>query len=232
VDRVTSHYIAITDRVLEHYRRAAFLPAGKITRVYYGYELPAAGETPAALRTRHSIPPESFVVGFVGRLTYQKNVPLLIEAARQLPQLHFVFVGEGELKEQLLEQAGDLPNLQFLGYQPNAHEIMACFDLFCLPSRFEGLGLVLLEAMLRRVPILASRAGAIPEILEDGKYGWLFDSQDLPGLVAAIRQAVDHPEERKRLAARAYAHAGEAFSVQRMAYETIQVYERVRANAA
>ena len=71
---------------------------------------------------------------------------------------------------------------------------MPGFDVLCLPSRWEGLGLVLVEAMLRGVPVVGSRAGAIPEALGHGAYGVLFEPGDEDGLVAAIARArIDGP---------------------------------------
>ncbi|MBV5323520.1 glycosyltransferase family 4 protein, partial [bacterium] len=150
---------------------------------------------------------------------------LLIEAARRLPEAHCVIVGDGELRDELHQQAKGLPNVQFLGYQPNGYELIPGFDLFCLPSRFEGLGLVLIEAMLQGTPITGSRAGAIPEILGNGEYGLLFDSNDLDGLVSSIQYAMNNRSLIRTTAVHARQYAQDTFSVKKMIDQTIQVYE-------
>ena len=111
-----------------------------------------------------------FVVGFVGRLTRQKNIQLLIRAMALRPDVTCVVVGEGQLRAELEELARtlDCSNVRFIGAQPDAARLMPLFDVFCLPSMWEGLGVVLLEAMLQDVPIVGSRAGAIPEVLDRG----------------------------------------------------------------
>jgi glycosyltransferase involved in cell wall biosynthesis len=230
LDRRVSGYIAISEQVRHHYASAASVSMAKIEKIYYGVELPQATSSPQELRQQFNIPKERFVVGFVGRLTAQKNVALLLAAMRQLPEIELVLVGDGELRPELqsLTAQWGLQNVQFLGRQPDASNIMPAFDLFCLPSRFEGLGLVLIEAMLRQVPIAGSRAGAIPEILGDGKYGLLFNLDDLPGLVQAIKFAQQEPAQMAELRDAALAHAQHSFSVERMARQTIQVYRQVQ----
>ena len=138
-----------------------------------------------------------------------------------------MIVGEGSLHEKLHRMAKDLPNIQFLGYQPKGRELISCFDLFCLPSRFEGLGLVLVEAMLQRTPTLASRAGAIPEILSHGEYGFLFESEDLNDLVTGLRFVLDNPQLVSDKVEHAEEYARTAFDVQQMVLETTRVYARV-----
>ena len=229
VDRVAVHYIAITDHVKRFYASVSGARENKITRIHYGFDLPPLRRSREEMRRAYGIPQDRFVAGFVGRLAYQKNVPLLIQALGRIPEIHGVVVGDGPLEAELRElaQVHGVSNLQFLGHQPNASEIMAAFDLFCLPSRFEGLGLVLIEAMLRRTPIVGSRAGAIPEILCDGAHGLLFDSEDLEALVHCLRRAFDHQDRMEQMAEEAYEYAVQAFSVDRMGRETVEVYRKV-----
>jgi glycosyltransferase involved in cell wall biosynthesis len=109
---------------------------------------------------------------------------------------------------------------------------MSAFDVLCLPSQWEGLGLVLLEAMLRRVAIVGSSAGAIPEVLGGGKFGYLFRAGDAGSLANALTLAHDDVQGRKALAERAYHHARESFSVDEMVRRTIAVYEETSARCA
>lgn len=227
IDRGIAHYIAISERVRRHYLAASGIAPHKVTRVYYGLEPAPINSGVQEIRQKHHIPNDRFVVGFVGRLTQQKNVSLLIAALKQLPEVHGVIVGDGELRKDLEASAasGGAQNIQFLGYQPDAAQIMPGFDALCLPSKFEGLGLVLIEAMLHRVGIIGSRAGAIPEILGQGEYGLLFDSGDVHGLVTAIQYAQREQARMAAMVEHAFDYAQRAFTVDAMAAQTIQVYE-------
>lgn len=224
LDRRITHYVAISDRVRKHYMAQAGIPPRKITRIYYGLDLPSANETAEGLRPRMGIPPDRYVVGFTGRLTFQKNPLLFVEAIKSIPEAYGIMLGEGDLGGRVREAAAAAPNLKVLGYLPNAAEVIRCFDLFCLPSRYEGLGLVLLEAMTRKVPIVGSRAGAIPEILRDGEYGLLFEPGDLGSLTDTIRFAMKNRPLMREMAERAFEYARKTFSVDTMVSETVRVY--------
>jgi glycogen(starch) synthase len=101
---------------------------------------------------------------------------------------------------------------------------MRAFDVFCLPSRWEGLGLVLLEAMWRNVPIVASTAGAIPEVLDEGSCGLLFPQGDVQGLVEAISDVRQDPSAAAERAERGHRRVETAFSVEQMVAGVEAVY--------
>jgi glycosyltransferase involved in cell wall biosynthesis len=230
LDKLTKHHIAITKRVKQHLIEVVGIAGQKITVVYYGVEPPPSTESRQTLRQKLGIPADAFVVGFVGRLMPQKNVELLIDALAELPEMHGVLIGAGELEQSLRQRAEEkqISNIQFLGQQPNAMQLMPAFDVFCLPSRWEGLGLVLIEAMLHRVPIIASRSGAIPEILNTGQYGILFESENKQGLVEALRFAHENTSTLTETAERAFHYARETFTIEAMVKNTTHVYRRVQ----
>ncbi|MBL8080153.1 MAG: glycosyltransferase family 4 protein [Anaerolineales bacterium] len=223
---MVSRYIAISERVKDYFIHVSGIKPGKIERIYYGVDYKNELST-EKIREKYKFPAGKFVVGFIGRLVYQKNIELLLEAARILSEVHFVIVGDGELRESLKHQADGLQNVQFLGYQPNGHEIMPGFDLFCLPSRFEGLGLVLVEAMQQSVPIVASRAGAIPEILAEGRYGLLFNGGEVDGLVSSIQFAQRNHAEILEMVHLAYEYSKEVFTIEEMGSRTVNLYLNV-----
>ena len=226
LDRGIARYIAISQRVASYYVDTVGVRPEKVRQIYYGLDLPAARPRDE-LRRAHGIPVDRFVVGFVGRLTPQKNLERFLDAVAGVPEVHAVLVGEGEQGSELRRRAQGMPNVQFLGYLPNGAELIACFDVFCLPSRFEGLGMVLVEAMLQGVPVIGTRAGAIPEVLGDGRYGQLVDPDSTADIAAALRAAAAggaHPPERVEVA-REYARA--RFSVATMVEETLDVYAQL-----
>jgi len=165
----------------------------------------------------------------VGRLTPVKNLETLIQALYLVPVVTGVLIGGGELRpvlEEMVQQRG-MSNVRFLGPIENASQLMPLFDVLCLPSRQEGLGVVLIEAMQQSVPIIGSRGGAIPEILGDGEYGILFETENPQSLANAIRFAKANPQQLGVLAARAHDYAKREFHAQAMAEKTVSVYKEV-----
>jgi glycosyltransferase involved in cell wall biosynthesis len=116
---------------------------------------------------------EDFVVGYVGRLSPEKNLSAVIKCASILKDVAFVLVGDGPQGEALKQVAGSLENVYFVGRQENVEDFYAAFDVLMLPSAVEGLPLVILEAMACGTPIIASDVGAISEIVNDGINGSL-----------------------------------------------------------
>jgi FkbM family methyltransferase len=229
LDRITGQTIAITERVKEHLVNGTGLPAEKITVIPYGIEPPGAVDRAAARRSL-GLPMDAFVVGFVGRLVPQKDIGVLLEAMRSIPDAHLCIVGAGELDQELRTHAARLalPHLHFAGARPNGADLMAAFDVLALPSKWEGLGLVLLEAMARGVPIAATRAGAIPEVLKGGELGLLSDIGDPAGLAANIGTLMTDEPTRARLASAGRQAVARTYSVEAMVNATTQVYEDVR----
>jgi glycosyltransferase involved in cell wall biosynthesis len=132
-----------------------------------------------------------FIVGNVAALDVaQKCQDQIIRVARELqasdPDIVFVLVGGGADEARLKEAARGLDNLEFAGFVDDVGSFLAAFDLFILPSRREGLGSTLLDAMERGLPIVASRVGGVPEIVHDGENGLLIDPERPDQLKAAI----------------------------------------------
>jgi len=117
--------------------------------------------------------PTNFVVGFVGRLSPEKNIPILLQCAKLLPDVSFVIVGDGPQKGVLQKMSEGLKNVFFLGHTTNVEDFYAAFDVLFLPSLVEGMPLVILEAMAVGTPVVASDVGAISEVVTDGVSGCL-----------------------------------------------------------
>lgn len=224
LDRVVARYVAISERVRAHWVDVAGVAHERIDLVPYGIPEP---EPTRARRADLELPEDAFVAGFVGRLVEQKNLSVLIDALAGVPGIRLVLVGDGPLRGALERRvaASGCDNVTFTGAVENAAALLPLFDVLCLPSRYEGLGLVLLEAMARRVPCVGSTAGAIPEVLGDGRYGVLVDADDPAKLRAAVTALRDDPARRARLAEAALAHVRARFSVDAMAERTCAVYE-------
>lgn len=150
------------------------------------------------------IPVGARVVGWTGRLHPVKDLPTLLRAVALLPSWWLLVVGEGEEGVRLrglAEEMGLGERVVFTGEVDDVPRVLEAFDVFCLPSRWEGLPGSLVEAMAAGLPVVATRVGGIPEIVADGKNGLLVPPGDPQGLASAIAAAAQRPElgEKARL---------------------------------
>ncbi len=133
------------------------------------------------------------LVTLVGELNERKGHRYVVEAARAIlgtfPDTRFLFVGEGEARaeiERSLNEKGFKSHFFLLGFREDIPEILTASDILILPSRVEGFGYVLVEAMAAGLPVVATRASSITEIVEDGKTGFLHELGDSAGIAEAI----------------------------------------------
>jgi glycosyltransferase involved in cell wall biosynthesis len=152
--------------------------------------------------------PECPLLLYVGRLSAEKDIELLKPVLQAIPQARLALIGDGPHHKTLQQHFAGLP-VHMAGFL-HGDELASAFassDIFVMPSRTETLGLVVLEAMSSGVPVVAARAGGIPEMIEDGVSGYLFD--DEAGAIAAIRQLLPSPEKREAMGKIARLHAAE-----------------------
>lgn len=214
---------AVSNIMREYLRDAAVE-----TILDYASRLPVNADNIAALRRKYA---GKLVVGHVGELhDAHKGQRVIIEAARRAlpdrPELHFLMIGSGCDREMLLQEARDLPNVEFVGWVDNVGDYYGAMDLFVFPSRTEALGSAMLEAMSYGLPVVATRTGGIPEIVEPGVNGALFENGDAAALLRYVIEIIGDASLRQRLSAGARATAA-ARSVEVGAAHYVAVYERV-----
>jgi glycosyltransferase involved in cell wall biosynthesis len=152
--------------------------------------------------------PESPLLLYVGRLSAEKDIELLRPVLQAFPEARLALIGDGPHHKALQQHFAGLP-VHMAGFL-HGDELASAFassDIFVMPSRTETLGLVVLEAMSSGVPVVAARAGGIPEMIEDGVSGFLFDDQ--AGAIAAIQQLLPSPEKRQKMGRAARLRAAE-----------------------
>jgi len=174
------------------------------------------------------------VVGNIAALVPHKGQRYLIEAAhlvvQQIPDARFVILGEGDLREHLEKPVKDHhleKHVLLPGFRTDVLGCLKTFDLFVMSSVTEGLGTSLLDAMAASRPIVATTAGGIPEIIDDGVNGLLVPPRDHHALADAIVRALKDAELRRRMGAAGFARVNERFTVERMVSETARVYARI-----
>ena len=175
-----------------------------------------------------------FIIGCISRLSHEKGIKYLIEAVHKLSlsgiDVKLVIVGEGPLKESLQEYVltNNLSDkIIFPGYRSNASDYLTLFDVFVLPSLTEGIPISILEAMQAGVPVIATRVGGVPSMLENGKYGVMIEPSDSDCLVDAITKIKNNYNLAIIAAKNAKIRVYEKYSSQRMAQEYLNVYEKV-----
>ncbi|MFC1863341.1 glycosyltransferase family 4 protein, partial [Thermodesulfobacteriota bacterium] len=177
---------------------------------------------------------KGFVIGAIGRLSEEKGHIYLIEAMASLlakkGEHKLIIIGAGELKtyfEKVIEENGIKEKVLLTGYIENAFDNLPLFDVFVLPSLTEGLPIALLEAMQAEIPIVATKVGGIPGVLENGQCGLLVNpgiSKELKNAIKFVRQ---NPINSKKMANRAKYIALNKFSSQRMALNYAKIYKSI-----
>jgi len=178
----------------------------------------------------HNVPPRSpqrtVRIGSLGRLTHEKGFDLLVDAVAQLvsagEEIAVSLGGEGVEREALERRAQGLP-IDFTGHVEDVEAFLAALDVFCLPSRWEGLPFSLLEAMMSGLPCVAADVGDIAVALGDA--GIVVPPENVSSLANALKRLVDSPAERLQLGSAAHARAKARFSVQAMVRATVALYD-------
>jgi glycosyltransferase involved in cell wall biosynthesis len=211
------------------------VPADRTVTVHEGIDVEHVVGVPAVnVHEAFWLPHGSPVVGNVAALVPHKGQRYLIDAAhlvvQQVPDARFVILGEGELREHLEKQVREHhleKHVLLPGFRTDVLGCIKGFDLFAMSSVTEGLGTSLLDAMACARAIVATRAGGIPEIVEDGVNGLLVPARDHHALAEAIVRALKDSDLRQRMGDAGFARVNERFTVERMVSETAGVYERV-----
>jgi glycosyltransferase involved in cell wall biosynthesis len=192
----------------------------------------AAGRSPSENKRRElRLNDGDVLVGAVGRLDRQKGFETLIEAMARLKEtsLRCAIIGDGPDRprlEDLIRRRGLENSVRLLGEKDDVPSWLSAFDLYCLPSLWEGLPNSLLEAMALGLPVVASGVDGVPEAVTDGKNGLLVPPENPESLAAALESLLSDPVKRAALGAAAKAAVGERFTLARMIAE----YERAYGN--
>ncbi|WP_437539288.1 glycosyltransferase [Sorangium sp. So ce726] len=190
----------------------------------------------ARIRAELGIGEREFVFGCAVVHIEQKGLRYLLEAApevlRRAPEARFVIAGDGPLRPELEQRARDAglgDRVIFPGYRSDVPELVSAFDTYVLPSLWEGLPLALLEALALGKPIVASRVGGVPEIIEHGVDGFLVPSKDPGALVEHLTRVALDGELRERARARGPAKFTEQFSLEAMVDAHVRLFDELIA---
>ena len=174
------------------------------------------------------------IIGTIGSLGIEKGHIYLLEAARQIldivKDLRFLIIGDGPLRKPLEEKSEKLgikKQVIFMGERKDIPEFLMAMDLFVLPSVKEGLPIALLEAMAAKRPVIATRVGAIPKVIENKDIGILVEPKDIKGLRDAIMNLINDPGRMNLLAREGFNRVSTNFSSDEMGKNYLKLYMEI-----
>jgi glycosyltransferase involved in cell wall biosynthesis len=232
----TTRFIAVSEG-----ERAAGLAAGvgrpeQYVVIENGIDLAAlrAAEPRMDRRSQWGLSAEDVVIGTVGRLVGQKGVCYLIAAVPQVlaavPQAHFVIVGSGELEERLrrqAQQAGVAHRVHLVGWQEEVVSCYEAFDVFVLPSLWEGCPYTLLEAMGCERAVVATRVAGCSDIVREGETGLLVPPAQPEALAEALITLGQDPSRRREMGKRGREWVERRYSLERFITKLETLYEEL-----
>lgn len=215
-------------------------PEGVVT-IYNGLDLHnfcGTDQQSPDLRSQLGLGRNSVLIGTVARLAPQKGVEYFVRMASLLASkgrdLAFLVVGDGPLRMELQELAETLPGeprIHFVGSVSQIQPYLAAMDIFVLASISEGLGISVLEAMAMQKPVVATRVGGIPEIVESHVNGLLVPPCDAESLAAGVDWLLDHRDQAAELAKAGYHTVKTKFTLETMIKDTEKIYEQILQDA-
>ena len=235
VCRLADCVLVNAEAIRENLLEQGYCPSN-IVVIRNGITLPKApGKEPGALLRRElGIPLSARVVAVFSRLNRMKGVQYFLDAAMVLaakfPDVHFLVVGDGESKTELEEHARRLglgQRVVFTGFRGDVPDLLAEAAISVLPSLSEGTSNTLLESMAAGIPVVATRVGGNPEVVEDGVSGLLVPPRDSAALAAATARLLEDPDLASRLGQAGVRRVSELFSIDGSVHQTEHLYQRL-----
>jgi len=238
INQPLTSVISISDYNRRCLVEAGLLPENRVVRIYNAVDLARRAESferGAEFRRRHAVPNGRNVVLQVSWIIPEKGIADLLDAARIVlgrePNVHFVLAGEGRFRTEYMRRAKDLgidSHVSWTGLvtDPFSEGIYAAADVVCQVSRWEeGFGWTIAEAMAYGKPVVATRVGAIPEIVRDGVTGFLVNRGDSSALADTLIKLIRDPQLRAQLGAAGRAIAEIEFDLGNYVGQVLRLYE-------
>lgn len=227
---IPGHYIANSKATRDSMIRSApWLDPSDVAVIYNGIDVEAfASAKPADL----GVPDGPLTIGFVGRFEERKGIVELMGAwpkvAAAVGNARLVLAGSGGgLDAEVRRWAEVTGNVHAIGFRDDMAAVMKSFDILVVPSHFEGFGIVIAEALAAGVPVVASRASNLPELLDDGVEGRLVPVRDADALADAVIELAQAEGLRTRMGAAGQARARRDFRTERMVDEYEALFQSI-----
>ncbi|HEX6386648.1 MAG TPA: glycosyltransferase [Anaerolineae bacterium] len=239
ISRTTGTHLVVVCHEARNQALALGVPPERITLIHNGVDLekykPGSGDN--AFRSNLNIPPGAPLVGFVGRLAWEKGPDQFIHAAKvvhnQRPDVHFVLVGQGHMEDELSDMIEDMDLdhcVHLAGLRTDTWNVYPALDILVQTSRIEGMPLVLLEAMASGCPVVAMGVGGILELVEVGTTGLLSAPGDWEGIGDAVLSLLEHPAQIKQMGQAARQRAEALFDLENSVHLTSDLFWQLAAS--
>ena len=227
--------IACSQPMIEWAQEHEIAPREKFVKIYSGIEIEEFRNQPSdpQLKRRFGIEPGETVIGIVSKLWKGKGHAVLIESVNCLLargySIKLLIVGEGSLERELkdkVKQLGIEQAVVFTGFWGNVPEVTAILDISVLPSFYEGMGRVVLEAMAAGKPVVASSVGGLTELVKDQVTGYLVPAGDVGALMERLETLIRDPDLRQKMGAEGSRQMRHEYSADAMVKMIHEVYLR------
>jgi len=235
--RSSTRLIAVSPQVRDDLVELGVAPAEKFSVIRLGIDLErrlAGAGDGAELRRLFGVAPDEFVVGWVGRMTAIKRVDDVLAAFRRLRDrgiaARLCLVGDGPDREQVEQRAHDLGvarHTLFVGYQRDVAPYYSFFDAFVLPSANEGTPVSAIESLAAARPVVATRVGGTPDVVEEGADGTLVPVGDVEAIADALARLALDPDLRRRLGEHGRGRVIPRYRVERLVDDIDELYREL-----
>jgi len=230
---LVSRFVTVSDDLKSWLIRTVGIPESKVTTIHNGVDTRRfSPDGRGAIRHSLGLDDSVFTIGTVGRLDPVKDHSSLLQAfmpiARSARPVGLIIAGDGPMRgatEALSAELGLSNHVRFLGERHDIPEVLKACDVFTLTSIAEGISNTILEAMASALPVVATRVGGNPELVENGICGYLVGAQDVTALTVAYETYLKDPMLRDQHGRNARARAEQNFSLERMASQYAQLYQ-------
>lgn len=229
-------FIAIAPNVADYLINTAKIDSKKVITINNGVEIPreVSSEEIIKLRNQYHITPTDFIIGTVGRLfdDHKKITDIIaaIKMVQNVDNLKLLVVGSGRDEELIKQKAIDLgvqDKVIFTGYQFDTAPFYKLMNVFCIASQREGFGLVAAEAMLHRLPVIATKVGGLQNVVVHDETGILINPNQPKDIALAINKLYNDPQLLDSFAEKGFKRAMDNYTEERYVKEVINLYSEL-----
>ncbi len=233
LNRITRYYIFVCDIQKELWRKQFRIPTEKTIVIYNGVEIEApAADSKIDIRSELNLPANTRLVSIIARLHPIKNHRMFIDVAnavsKQVEDVKFLVLGDGDTRQEMEDYSRQLElenTVLFLGHKSNVMDYIAASNIITLTSRMEALPVSLLEAMSQGKPIVATKAGGVPELIWQGENGYTVELNDVDAMSRHVIDILSNPQREEALGNRALELCRENFDIVEKANEFVALLD-------
>jgi len=234
--KLCNHVIACSEGVKGQLINIEHIHPDKVSVIYNSVDLKKmfiAGDIGNKLKEQYNLN-SNIVIGIVSRLVSRKGHIYLLEAIKTIKtkysNIKLLFVGDGSFRDELVRLTHSYlleKDVIFLRFREDIPQLLSIMDIVAQPSLEEGFGITIIEAMAMSKPVVGSKVGGIPEIIEDGITGILVPPADVEALASAIADLIECPEKRREFGIAGRVRVEKKFTVEKMIKNYEKVYEKM-----